>query len=62
MKQLKKAKDAGVSGGASALTNKEKKPVSIERPVVIDDFIRNFLTKSKMNKTMNTFQQEWFEL
>ena len=62
IKQLKKAKETGVSGYASALTNKEKKPVSIERPVVIDDFIRNFLTKSKMNKTMNTFQQEWFDL
>ena len=62
IKQLKKAKETGVSGYASALTNKEKKPVSIERPVVIDNFIRNFLTKSKMNKTMNTFQQEWFDL
>ena len=61
-KQAKKAKDLGVTGGTSALTNKEKKPVSIERPVVIDDFIRNFLTKGKMNKTMNIFQQEWFEL
>lgn len=30
--------------------------------MVIDDFIRNFLTKSKMSKTMNIFQQEWFEL
>lgn len=33
-----------------------------ETPVVIDDFIRNFLTHFSMNKTMNTFQQEWFEL
>lgn len=30
-------------------------PKLIERPVVIDDFIRNFLTKSKMSKTMNIF-------
>ena len=28
----------------------------------MDDFIRNFLTKCNMSKTMNTFQQEWFEL
>ena len=34
----------------------------MERPVVIDDYIRNFLTKGKMSKTMNTFQTEWFEL
>lgn len=33
-----------------------------EKQVVIDDFIRNFLTQLNMNKTMNTFQQEWFEL
>lgn len=33
-----------------------------ETPVVIDDFIRNFLSQLKMDKTMNTFQQEWFEL
>lgn len=37
-------------------------PKTIERPVVIDDFIRNFLTKTKMTKTMNVFQQEWFAL
>ena len=35
---------------------------SVERPVVVDDFIRNFLTKCAMSKTMNMFQQEWFEL
>ena len=28
---------------------------SIEREVVIDDFIRNFLVKGKMTKTMNIF-------
>ena len=37
-------------------------PRTIERDVVIDDFIRNFLTKVKMTKTMNIFQQEWYEL
>ena len=35
---------------------------SVERPVVVDDFIRNFLTKCGMNKSMNAFQQEWFDL
>ena len=33
-----------------------------EHPVVIDDFIRNFLSHLKMTKTMNIFQHEWFEL
>ena len=30
--------------------------------MVIDDFIRNFLTNTQMSKTMNIFQQEWYEL
>jgi hypothetical protein len=37
-------------------------PKTVENPVVIDDFIRNFLSHLKMTKTMNTFQHEWFEL
>ena len=40
----------------------EAKPRVVERDVVIDDFIRNFLSKFKMQKTMNVFQQEWHEL
>lgn len=38
------------------------KPAEVQRPVVIDDFIRNFLTKLTMQKTMNTFQQEWHDI
>ena len=34
---------------------KEAKPATVERPVVIDDFIRNFLSKLQMKKTMNIF-------
>lgn len=37
-------------------------PKTVEREVVIDDFIRNFLTSLGMDKTMNIFQNEWFEL
>jgi hypothetical protein len=33
----------------------EPKPKVIERDVVIDDFIRNFLSKFKMSKTLNIF-------
>jgi len=40
----------------------EAKPKVVEREVVIDDFIRNFLQKFTMSKTLNVFQQEWFEL
>lgn len=37
-------------------------PRTVEREVVIDDYIRNFLTALGMRKTMNIFQNEWFEL
>ena len=40
----------------------ELKPKVVERDVVIDDYIRNFLQKFNMSKTMNIFQQEWYEL
>ena len=40
----------------------EPKSKVVEREVVIDDFIRNFLRQFGMQKTMNIFQQEWHEL
>lgn len=40
----------------------DPKPKVIERDVVIDDFIRNFLSRFGMNKTLNIFMQEWHEL
>lgn len=27
-----------------------------------DDFIRNFLIRYKLNKTLDAFQQEWYEM
>jgi hypothetical protein len=33
----------------------EAKPKVVEREVVIDDFIRNFLQKFDMSKTLNIF-------
>ena len=47
---------------SSMMQSKQPTAASVERPVVVDDFIRNFLTKCTLNKTMNIFQQEWFEL
>jgi chromosome segregation ATPase len=44
------------------MTSVIAQPRTVEREVVIDDFIRNFLVKGKMTKTMNVFQQEWYEL
>jgi hypothetical protein len=40
----------------------EAKPKVVEREVIIDDFIRNFLQRFGMNKTLNIFMQEWHEL
>lgn len=37
------------------------KPRVVKRDVVIDDYIRNYLTKFGMGKTFNVFQQEWIE-
>ena len=40
----------------------EAVPKTLNRDVVIDDFIRNFLQNFQMKQTMNIFQQEWHEL
>ncbi|CAM9989837.1 unnamed protein product, partial [Heterosigma akashiwo] len=32
------------------------------RPSVVDDFIRNFLIKVNMTRTLDTFNTEWYEL
>lgn len=40
----------------------ETKPKVIKRDVVIDDYIRNYLNKFGMNKSLNIFQLEWSQL
>ncbi|KAK3523564.1 hypothetical protein QTP70_002473 [Hemibagrus guttatus] len=39
-------------------------PRKLQSPVpeVVDDFLRNFLVKTGMNKTLDCFQKEWFEM
>jgi hypothetical protein len=50
------AKTAGGLGAESMKTFKgESKPKVVERDVVIDDFIRNFLSRFGMGKTLNIF-------
>ncbi|XP_065838912.1 sperm-associated antigen 16 protein-like [Oscarella lobularis] len=34
----------------------------VQRPEVVDDFVRNFLVKMKMFRTLDCFQNEWYEL
>ncbi|KRW99930.1 WD40-repeat-containing domain [Pseudocohnilembus persalinus] len=38
------------------------KPSTEKRLEVVDDFIRNFLIKNKMTRSLEIFQQEWYEL
>merc|ERR1711862_939844 len=42
---------------------KEPRPVAqvTQRPAVMDDFIRNFLVKNGMMRTLEAFQAEWYE-
>jgi hypothetical protein len=39
----------------------QPRPVVGKRAELVDDFIRNFLLKMKMTKTMDCFQTEWYE-
>lgn len=41
---------------------KTKKAVTIQKPVVVDDFIRNFMIKTGMKKSLDAFQAEWYEM
>ena len=36
-------------------------PRTAVRPAVVDDFIRNFLIARKMERTLNSFNTEWYE-
>lgn len=37
-----------------------EKPGKVTRvPEVVDDFIRNYLAKKKLSKTLDTFETEW---
>ena len=56
MKRIAQQAKTGVS------IDVEAEPKTLTRYVVIDDFIRNFLQKFEMNKTLNIFQEEWHEL
>ena len=42
--------------------NAKVKPVTQVRPSVVDDFIRNFLIKVGMSRTLDNFNSEWYDL
>lgn len=39
----------------------DPKAETVVKPSAIEDFIRNFLIKKKMHKTLDTFNTEWYE-
>lgn len=49
---LKKMEATKAQGG---VVIEDRQPKTLTREVVIDDFIRNFMQKFKMNKTLNVF-------
>lgn len=51
---------AATKGSAPAM---EKQKIGIEsKPTVVDDFIRNFLIKLNMGKTLEVFNTEWYDM
>ncbi|XP_064643835.1 sperm-associated antigen 16 protein-like [Lineus longissimus] len=52
------------TGDAEAQVRKEgsPRPNVVHRPEVVDDFVRNFLVKMGMGRTLDSFQTEWYEL
>ena len=47
---------------AAEQESRQIQPAVGKRPELIDDFIRNFLLKMKMTKTLDSFQTEWYEM
>jgi len=47
---------------ATGVTTKTVRPVTHVRPSVVDDFIRNFLIKVGMTRSLDCFNTEWYEL
>lgn len=56
---IKKLQQEGREDQAQA---QQVKPRVVNREIVIDDYIRNFLLKFGMHKCLNVFQLEWTEL
>lgn len=63
-KKLERESMGGATGSQMGKTKhrQEIKPRVVKKDVVIDDYIRNYLSKFNMHKTLNIFQQEWNEL
>lgn len=47
---------------AGIQTSQAVKPSLIQKPEVVDDFVRNFLVRMGLTRTLDCFQTEWYEL
>ena len=45
-----------------ASTSENVEPVTQVRPSVVDDFVRNFLIKADLKRTLDCFNTEWYEM
>ena len=60
----------GLSGAAGLVSSTREKSTTLTatgqmkqvRPSVVDDFIRNFMIKVGMQRTLDSFNTEWYEL
>ena len=55
--QQESSANMGMSGSQNVST-----AITQVRPSVVDDFIRNFLIKAGMKRTLDSFNTEWYEL
>ena len=53
--------DALSNQGTSNLASTNRSITQV-RPSVVDDYIRNFLIKAGMTRTLDAFNTEWYEL
>jgi hypothetical protein len=56
--------EKSVANGASdqSVNVSKVRAVTQVRPSVVDDFIRNFMIKTNMQRSLDTFNTEWYEL
>lgn len=62
--QLKNKLDSGSTsqGNNNGSSNPNSQTITQVRPSVVDDFVRNFLIKAGMKRTLDIFNTEWYEL
>ncbi|CAM9198454.1 unnamed protein product [Discosporangium mesarthrocarpum] len=54
--------NGGEGGGTDDGAAKQGTVITQVRPSIVDDFIRNFLIKVGMTRTLDSFNTEWYEL